>query len=60
MPTSSVPVSALSTASSTTVMLLPIDVDGSAGTFVTGVSDRASAPVKSPVALRRQAVRLAP
>src|SRR5215469_2545937 len=57
MPTSRVPVSALRTASSTTVRLLPIEVDGSDGTLVTGGLTRFSAPVKSPVTERRQAVR---
>jgi len=36
---------------------LPIEVDGSAGTLVTGGLTRFRAPVKSPVTERRQAVR---
>src|SRR5215831_17355654 len=58
MPTSKVPVRAFRTASSTTVRLEPIEVDGRAGTVVIGARVRLSAPVKSPVTERRHADRL--
>ncbi len=57
MPTSRVPVRALSTASSITVAFPTSEVAGSAGTAVTGAAVRLRAPVKSPVTDRRQAVR---
>src|ERR1700733_14912531 len=57
MPTSRVPVRAFRTASSITVVLEPIEVEGRDGTAVTGGAVRLSAPVKSPVTERRQAVR---
>src|ERR1700733_4189793 len=57
MPTSRVPASAFSTASSATVVS-PSEVAGSEGTVGTGGAVKFSAPVMSPVTLRRQAVRL--
>jgi hypothetical protein len=56
MPTSSVPVRALRTASSMTVVFPVSVVVGSAGTAVTGAVVKLRAPVKSPVAPRRQEV----
>ena len=57
MPRSSVPASELSTACSA-VLVSPSEVGGSAGTLVSGGLDSASAAVRSPVTLRRQADRL--
>jgi len=56
VPTSSVPASAFSTASSATVVS-PSEVAGSVGTAVVGAAVKLSAPVKSPVTPRRQALR---
>src|ERR1700733_2266248 len=56
MPTSSEPASALSTASSAT-FVSPREVAGSDGTAVVGGAVKFSAPVKSPVTLRRHADR---
>src|ERR1700735_4596117 len=56
MPTSRVPASAFSTASSATVVS-PSEVAGSDGTVVSGGAVKFSAPVMSPVKLRRQELR---
>lgn len=57
IPTSSVPASAFSTASSATIVS-PSEVEGSGGTLVFGGLARASALVMSPVTPRRHADRL--